>query len=126
MSFDNAIMWAPGIGVGIGLAIHFARQRTQNANLGDKIVAELGKEESLTLPELVTRCGFKDGFLNRGKLLNALNPLVGVIEGFRATLLRSGPVPWDLIGIGSVSSVLMLWLGAVYFLGKEPVFADVA
>ncbi len=41
-------------------------------------------------------------------------------------LLRSGPVPWDLIGIGGASALLMLWLGSVYFLGKEPVFADVA
>jgi len=56
----------------------------------------------------------------------AINPLVGVIEGFRATLLRSGPVPWDLIGIGSASAMLMLWFGTVYFLEKEPVFADVA
>jgi hypothetical protein len=26
-----------------------------------------------------------------------------VIEGFRAALLGSGPVPWDLIGIGGVA-----------------------
>ena len=56
----------------------------------------------------------------------AINPLVGVIEGFRATLLGSGPVPWDLIGIGGVSSLLVFWFGAVYFIRKEPVFADVA
>ena len=62
----------------------------------------------------------------RFRYLYAINPLVGVIEGFRATLLRTGPVPWDLIGIGSVSALLMLWLGSAYFLGKEPVFADVA
>ena len=62
----------------------------------------------------------------RFRYLYAINPLVGVIEGFRATLLRTGPVPWDLIGIGSVSALVMLWLGATYFLGKEPVFADVA
>ena len=62
----------------------------------------------------------------RFRYLYAINPLVGVIEGFRATLLGSGPVPWDLIGIGSVSALVMLWLGSAYFLGKEPVFADVA
>jgi lipopolysaccharide transport system permease protein len=56
----------------------------------------------------------------------AINPLVGVIEGFRAALLGSGPVPWDLIGIGGVSAVLIFWFGAVYFIRKEPVFADVA
>jgi lipopolysaccharide transport system permease protein len=62
----------------------------------------------------------------RFRYFYAINPLVGVIEGFRATLLRSGPIPWDLIGIGSASAVLMLWFGAVYFFGKETVFADVA
>ena len=41
---------------------------------------------------------------DRFRYLYAINPLVGVIEGFRATLLGSGPVPWDLIGIGGVSA----------------------
>jgi hypothetical protein len=76
MSFDTILLAAPGIGVGIGLAIHFARQRKQNEQLHTRILAELSKEESLSLPELVSRCGMRDGFLNRGKLLNALNPLV--------------------------------------------------
>jgi lipopolysaccharide transport system permease protein len=58
--------------------------------------------------------------------LYALNPMVGVIEGFRATLLRSTPVPWDLITIGALSSVAMLAMGTLYFIRKEPVFADVA
>lgn len=58
--------------------------------------------------------------------LYALNPMVGVIEGFRATLLSSTPVPWDLIGIGALSSAAMLTMGMIYFIRKEPVFADVA
>jgi lipopolysaccharide transport system permease protein len=56
----------------------------------------------------------------------AVNPLVGVIEGFRASLLGSIPVPWDLIAIGGVSALIILWSGTVYFIRKEPVFADVA
>jgi lipopolysaccharide transport system permease protein len=62
----------------------------------------------------------------RFRYLYALNPLVGVIEGFRASLLRSMPIPWDLIGIGAVSSILILFLGTLYFVRKEAVFADVA
>lgn len=76
MSFDTVLLAAPGIGVAIGLGIHMARQRRQNALLHTTILAELKKAESLTLPELVMRCGMRDGFLNRGKLINALNPLV--------------------------------------------------
>ncbi len=62
----------------------------------------------------------------RYRYLYAINPLVGVIEGFRAALLGSTSVPWDLIGIGSVSALIVLWSGSMYFIGKEPVFADVA
>lgn len=76
MSLQDALVIAPGLGVGIGLAIHFARQRSMNAKLTTKILSELSKNESLTLPELVTRAGLRDGFLNRGKLMNAINPMV--------------------------------------------------
>ena len=31
------------------------------------------------------------------RLLYGLNPMAGVIEGFRAALLGSRPMPWDLI-----------------------------
>lgn len=60
------------------------------------------------------------------RYLYAVNPLVGIIDGFRACLLGSTPVPWALIGIGTMSGLLMLWSGAVYFVHKEPAFADVA
>ena len=55
----------------------------------------------------------------------ALNPMVGVIEGFRACVVGA-PMPWDLIAIACASSTAMLFLGALYFVRKEPVFADVA
>jgi lipopolysaccharide transport system permease protein len=60
------------------------------------------------------------------RYLYAVNPLVGVIEGFRACLLGSTPMPWALIGIGGLSALLMLWFGTLSFIRKEPVFADVA
>lgn len=59
------------------------------------------------------------------RALYALNPMVGVIEGFRASLLGATPMPWDLIGIGAVSALVLLYAGTAYFLRKEPVFADV-
>jgi lipopolysaccharide transport system permease protein len=61
----------------------------------------------------------------RFRYFYAINPLVGVIEGFRASLLGATPVPWDLIGIGSVSALAMLLSGTLYFIRKESVFADV-
>ena len=52
--------------------------------------------------------------------------MVGVIEGFRACLLGSTPVPWDLIAIGGVSALIILSIGTLYFVRKESDFADVA
>jgi lipopolysaccharide transport system permease protein len=56
----------------------------------------------------------------------ALNPMVGVIEGFRAALLGSGPMPWVLIGIGAASALFFLVTGLLYFRRQERLFADVA
>lgn len=60
------------------------------------------------------------------RLLYALNPIVGVVEGFRASLLGSVPMPWDFLAIGCVTSVLLFIGGALYFRRKERIFADVA
>ena len=59
------------------------------------------------------------------RLLYALNPMVGVIEGFRASLLGSTAMPWDLIGVGALGAMGILIGGATYFRRKEHVFADV-
>lgn len=60
------------------------------------------------------------------RLLYALNPMVGVIEGFRSSLLDTNPMPWDLIGVGAVVAAGLFATGAFYFRRMEKVFADVA
>jgi len=60
------------------------------------------------------------------RYLYAVNPLVGVIDGFRACLLGATPVPWASMGIGTASALVMVWSGSLYFIRKEPSFADVA
>ncbi len=59
-------------------------------------------------------------------LLYALNPMVGVIEGFRASLLGAAAMPWALIGVSALSSVAVFAIGALYFRRMERYFADVA
>ena len=56
----------------------------------------------------------------------SLNPMVGVIEGFRSALLGTQPMPWDWIGTGALVSLALFIFGAFYFRRMEKVFADVA
>lgn len=58
------------------------------------------------------------------RMLYSLNPVVGVIEGYRACLLGL-PVPWQYIWPGIVSTLLLVIGGALYFKKMERVFADV-
>lgn len=60
------------------------------------------------------------------ELLYGLYPMAGVIEGFRSSLLAHNPIPWSLIGMGSISAVTLFFTGALYFKRKERIFADVA
>jgi lipopolysaccharide transport system permease protein len=60
------------------------------------------------------------------RLLYGLYPMVGVIEGFRAALLGTTSMPWDLIVMGSMSALVMLVSGMFYFRRMERIFADVA
>ena len=60
------------------------------------------------------------------RLLYGLYPMAGVIEGFRAALLGTQPMPWDLIGIGAVAALIVFTSGLYYFKRMEYLFADVA
>jgi len=60
------------------------------------------------------------------QLVYAMNPMVGVIEGFRSVLLGTHSMPWFYIGIGSASALILFISGALYFRHMERYFADVA
>jgi len=60
------------------------------------------------------------------QLVYAMNPMVGVIEGFRAVLLGTHSMPWFYILIGSASALVLFISGALYFRHMERYFADVA
>jgi lipopolysaccharide transport system permease protein len=60
------------------------------------------------------------------RYLYAVNPMVGIIEGMRASILNHMPIPWDLIAIAAASALFITWRGTKYFVYKEAVFADVA
>jgi lipopolysaccharide transport system permease protein len=58
------------------------------------------------------------------RLISAINPMVGVVEGFRWATLGTGNAPWDLIGISAAASVVLLVAGLAYFDRVERAFAD--
>jgi lipopolysaccharide transport system permease protein len=58
------------------------------------------------------------------RLLYALNPMVGVITGFRTAVL-GGPFPIDVILVSAMASLVLLAVGVSYFLQVERRFADI-
>ncbi len=59
------------------------------------------------------------------RFLYALNPMVGVIEGFRAVLLGTVAFPTQMIAISALVSVVLFVFGLFYFKQMERYFADV-
>lgn len=55
----------------------------------------------------------------------ALNPTVGLIETFRAVLLPTRNIDWQLFGISLLITLLVLVLGMIYFRKTEKEFADI-
>jgi lipopolysaccharide transport system permease protein len=59
------------------------------------------------------------------RTLSAVNPMVGVVEGFRWGVLDTGSAPVDLMLISAGSAVLLFVAGLAYFARVERDFADV-
>jgi lipopolysaccharide transport system permease protein len=59
------------------------------------------------------------------RTLSALNPMTGVVEGFRWSLLGTTTAPGPLIAVSSLVAVLVLVGGAFYLRRMEDTFADV-
>ena len=67
-----------------------------------------------------------ENFGETARIVYGLYPMAGVIEGFRSALLGTSPMPWDLIGMGTLATVVVFVTGAFYFKRMERRFADVA
>lgn len=59
------------------------------------------------------------------RTLYGINPMVGVVEGFRWALLGTNTAPGPMIIVSSLVSLLILVSGALYFRRMEKTFADV-
>jgi len=58
------------------------------------------------------------------QVIYALNPLTGVVEGFRWALLGIHSLPWQLVAVSAGVGVVILISGLVYFRNMERTFAD--
>lgn len=71
------------------------------------------------------------GFLSttipeKWRLLYALNPMVGIIDGFRWAILGNlYPIYWPSFILSTILSGLFLWSGIRYFRSTEKTFADI-
>jgi lipopolysaccharide transport system permease protein len=70
--------------------------------------------------------GFSSDHLHRGRLLYSLNPAVGVIDGFRWSILgNTMPLYWPGFLASSAMALALLAAGIWYFRRTERTFADV-
>ena len=59
------------------------------------------------------------------RTLYGLNPMTGVIEGFRWALLNTDTAPGPILIVSTLAAVALLVSGAYYFRRMEKTFADV-
>jgi lipopolysaccharide transport system permease protein len=59
------------------------------------------------------------------RTIYALNPMVGVVEGFRWALLGTNTAPGPMVAVSAVAALAILVSGAFYFRRMERQFADV-
>jgi lipopolysaccharide transport system permease protein len=57
--------------------------------------------------------------------LLAWNPMAGIIEGWRASLLPDQPLDWGLVSTSAAVTTIVFIVGALYFHRAERAFADV-
>jgi lipopolysaccharide transport system permease protein len=63
-------------------------------------------------------------FAEPWRTIYGLNPMVGVVEGFRWALLHVGSAPGPMLAASLLTSVMLLVAGAFYFRRMERTFAD--
>jgi len=60
----------------------------------------------------------------RWRVLYAVNPMSGVVEGFRWALLGTNTAPGPMVAVSAITAIVVLVAGAFYFRRVERTFAD--
>jgi lipopolysaccharide transport system permease protein len=75
---------------------------------------------------LATPIAYPSSLLSESwRTIFGLNPMSGVVEGFRWALLGTGQAPGGLLLASSIASLVILIGGAFYFRRMEKTFADI-
>ncbi|MBI1881232.1 MAG: ABC transporter permease [Chloroflexi bacterium] len=75
---------------------------------------------------LVTPIAYSSSLLSEPwRTLYGINPMAGVVEGFRWALLGTNTAPGPIIIVSSLVALVLLISGAFYFRQMEKTFADV-
>ena len=61
---------------------------------------------------------------DKWRLIYALNPMTGVVEGFRWALLNTENAPGPMVAVSAVIAMIILVTGMFYFRRMERTFAD--
>ena len=119
-----AIAWLPaltvmGIGAALGVGTFLSAVNVRYRDVR-YVVPFLVQIWLFATPVLYTSSLIPEGW----RALYALNPMTGVVEGFRWALL-GGPRPDDLIFVSAIATILILIAALAYFRRVESTFADV-
>jgi len=73
----------------------------------------------------VSPVGFSSSVVpERWRLVYSLNPMVGVIDGFRWCIIGADDIYWPEIYLSVMVTCIFLWIGIGYFRKTERTFAD--
>jgi lipopolysaccharide transport system permease protein len=61
----------------------------------------------------------------RFRFLAALNPLTGIIDAFRKSIIPSQEIDWQLLLVSSLLTLFIFAAGLVFFRKTERTFADI-
>ena len=115
--FPFLVVFMMSIVAGVGMWLSALAIRFRDIRLGMQFVLRM---LMYTAPIVYSASNIPEKY----RILYSLNPIVGVIEGYRSCFLGI-PVPWQYVFPGMITASILLISGTWYFKRMEYVFVDV-
>jgi lipopolysaccharide transport system permease protein len=115
--FPMLVMMMIGIAAGVGMWLSSMAIRFRDLRF---VMSFLIRMLMYSAPIIYSASSIPENY----RILYSLNPIVAVIEGFRACLLGT-PIPWLYIWPGMIPAAILFISGALYFKRMERVIVDV-